>query len=115
MADLSAERQKGCSGDQIRDHGQGEAERLIALAEQVLPVTGCLVTFTTNRPPPVSLSRKFWSRSLTSDSYSPIRPNCASTAAATTDASRHGGGAEIAKRADEVLAMAGVSPKQADV
>jgi hypothetical protein len=38
MADLSAERQKGYSGDQIRDHGQREAERLIKLAEQVLEV-----------------------------------------------------------------------------
>ncbi len=39
MADLLTERQKGYSGDQIRDHGQGEAERLIVLAEQVLQVT----------------------------------------------------------------------------
>jgi hypothetical protein len=38
MADLSAERQKGYTGDQIQNHGQREAERLIKLAEQVLEV-----------------------------------------------------------------------------
>ncbi len=38
MGDLSRERQKGYSGDQIRDHGEQEAKRLIKLAREVLGV-----------------------------------------------------------------------------
>ena len=38
LGDLSRERQKGYSGDQIRDHGEQEAKRLIKLAEEVLGI-----------------------------------------------------------------------------